>query len=99
MKKEAPILLPVWILRRAAIRKGINLTFLGEPQFSFESESDAPESDNLADDSVSDDSVRDIREEAKSPPEVPKVQCIRCGTLILTATAERTGGLCMPCSR
>ena len=28
-----------------------------------------------------------------------KVPCTQCGALILTNTAERTGGLCMPCQR
>ncbi len=27
----------------------------------------------------------------------PKTQCSKCGAEILQATAERTGGLCMPC--
>src|ERR1044071_1964337 len=26
-----------------------------------------------------------------------KVPCTKCGALILCATAERTGGVCMPC--
>jgi hypothetical protein len=29
---------------------------------------------------------------------VEKVGCTKCGTLILAATAQKTGGLCMPCS-
>jgi len=27
----------------------------------------------------------------------PKTKCSQCGALILLATAERTGGMCMPC--
>jgi hypothetical protein len=27
----------------------------------------------------------------------PKVHCTQCGTEILSATARRTGGICMPC--
>src|SRR5262245_229813 len=29
----------------------------------------------------------------------PKTKCSECGKAILIATAERTGGLCMPCHR
>jgi len=33
---------------------------------------------------------------SKSPP-LGRVPCSKCGALILPITAERTGGLCMPC--
>lgn len=28
-----------------------------------------------------------------------KIPCVACGTLILPSTAEKTGGVCMPCSK
>ena len=30
---------------------------------------------------------------------VQKIPCSKCGAMILPATAEKTGGLCMPCTR
>lgn len=40
-----PILLPVWLLRRAAMQRGIDLALLGEPHFRFESDADEVEQD------------------------------------------------------
>src|SRR4051812_12127251 len=31
------------------------------------------------------------------PTAKQKVPCLKCGSLILPVTAERTGGMCMPC--
>ena len=28
-----------------------------------------------------------------------KIPCVKCGAMILPATAERTGGVCMPCNQ
>src|SRR5262249_55419030 len=36
---------------------------------------------------------------AMSAQIVQKIPCSKCGAMILPATAEKTGGLCMPCTR
>ena len=34
-----------------------------------------------------------------SEPHATKIPCSNCGALILTTTAERTGGVCMRCAK
>lgn len=39
------------------------------------------------------------RPKPSTPPVAGKVPCKRCGVMIMPATANKTGGLCMPCSQ
>ena len=37
--------------------------------------------------------------EPSTTDEVERIPCLKCGAAILPATAERTGGVCMPCKK